>query len=360
MGLFGLQRELWFRSVSVSSDEPLCISTLLSLDNTARMTEITDHEERMILLWKMISQKYGGISSRLIFNQEHGLDTPGWRWAPRTFLELSPDSTGDLSLMSGRFIGSVHNPTMPLLGTPLGSGLLVEFPGFMLKPQPRRHGMTLHLWGEGLKPMELFVLLKHQHTGKWLFLTDSYLKGRTEDQVQEYRKMNPRPIHDAIDRGRSALIMSDTFADKSTPDGLIVEVLKEEVAWQSSTGTVPLKVRSRRSVSITQQSSELDRLMDQFEELANQLTMDDTITTLLALSLSKDHSTAEYEDALISIRRRMKEVVQSVWDADAWFAEMTTKTLGITRNNAWWVIAEFFAHTISISDLAEDQTWIVD
>jgi len=82
-----LDESLKYRSVSVATDEPLCIGTLMSLDLDAILS-VQPKEDRMQKIWELVAALHGGITSQIIFFQELRIDTPGWKWAPKSLLQM--------------------------------------------------------------------------------------------------------------------------------------------------------------------------------------------------------------------------------------------------------------------------------
>ncbi|KAL8689087.1 MAG: hypothetical protein Q9218_005156 [Villophora microphyllina] len=79
-----LVRALRYRSVTVPSDEPLIIATLLALDLNPILAE--PPHSRMNTLWKLLGVSPRGIPKDLLFHIGPTLSEPGLRWAPRSLL----------------------------------------------------------------------------------------------------------------------------------------------------------------------------------------------------------------------------------------------------------------------------------
>ncbi|QIW98724.1 hypothetical protein AMS68_004242 [Peltaster fructicola] len=84
------------RSVSVASDEPLCIATVLGLD-TVEMSR-TPNDQRMQLLWEMICRHEQGVKKSVVFNTLARMDKPGFRCFPSSFLQSLASSLDYISL----------------------------------------------------------------------------------------------------------------------------------------------------------------------------------------------------------------------------------------------------------------------
>jgi len=65
-----LDQALQYRSVSVMSDEPLCIATLLGLD-ISQVLKHSNHDDRMEEMWTLISEKFGGIPAGVAFFEDN-------------------------------------------------------------------------------------------------------------------------------------------------------------------------------------------------------------------------------------------------------------------------------------------------
>ena len=81
-----LYRALRFRTTSVATDEPLCLSTLTGVD----LKEIVKDgkENRMKMFWQL----YNKLDTSLLYWDGPRLDEPGLRWAPASLLTTSPEA----------------------------------------------------------------------------------------------------------------------------------------------------------------------------------------------------------------------------------------------------------------------------
>ena len=75
-----LDQSLQFRSVSMATDEPLCIGTLMDLD-LPTILRVDPKEDRMQKVWELIAIKRGGLPAQMIFFEEPRVSAKGWRWA---------------------------------------------------------------------------------------------------------------------------------------------------------------------------------------------------------------------------------------------------------------------------------------
>ena len=105
------------RSVTVSTDEPHLIGTLLDLD-VAHIIDGTE-ETRIFRMWSCMPTAKNGIPKGILFRPGPRLEREGFRWAPSTFLG---NADTDLALHTVR--------TGNNQGTPSPLGLHVRLPGF--------------------------------------------------------------------------------------------------------------------------------------------------------------------------------------------------------------------------------------
>ena len=114
------------RSVSVSSDEPLCLSTLFDLE-VAKVAE-KPPLERMQEVWRLLSETDLQIPLPLLFSSSPRLTTPGYRWAPSTI--INTDTPALLFIQTG-------------MGRLQPEGLQVKLPGVLLSPIKAAEGRTI-------------------------------------------------------------------------------------------------------------------------------------------------------------------------------------------------------------------------
>lgn len=141
MRLWRLQCAIYFRGVSVPSDEPLCIATLLALE-ISNVYEVKCAQQRMARIWELVAKAAGGIPPRMIFFVNEPLQLPkltGWRWAPKTLLSPTFGSGLRYENKADRF--GVFDLTVSSggdfpLGIPTELGFKVVFPGFALTARP--------------------------------------------------------------------------------------------------------------------------------------------------------------------------------------------------------------------------------
>ncbi|KAK3167402.1 hypothetical protein OEA41_010529, partial [Lepraria neglecta] len=147
------------RSVTEPTDEPLCLSTLLDLET--RLVAETPAEQRMQVLWELLSQSSPGIPSAVIFSSGPRLSAAGYRWAPSTLLSgnamqiLLPENSGT--------------------GVPCSEGLKVRFPGIHLSSVSPAKGTSQG----GRRTFDRPSYIRDEN-GKWYILAAGDLGSVTE------------------------------------------------------------------------------------------------------------------------------------------------------------------------------------
>lgn len=154
------------RSVSVSSDEPLLIGTLLGLD-VARILNGSD-ETRVHRMWSLMSVADCGVPKDILFRLGPRLREEGYRWAPSSML-FHEDSNELLQIMQDE--GNK--------GTITQHGLTVRLPGYHISFAQRPSGLPANPWGM-ITDENAFYMRDHEarwyHVGRrWPSAEGDYL-----------------------------------------------------------------------------------------------------------------------------------------------------------------------------------------
>ena len=166
---------LLYRSVTVPSDEPLIIATLLALDLSPILA--SDPEQRMNVLWRIIGTSPSGIDKHIIFHMGPKLLERGLRWAPQTLLFV--DSRFAIPEPGGHenrgFLATNRN----------AMGLVVELAGFRISIAKPAKGLPAHLAGFDSTPRnhdDRHRLFLKDFQGRWYILSHRLC---TSDRVFE-------------------------------------------------------------------------------------------------------------------------------------------------------------------------------
>jgi hypothetical protein len=207
--LMCLDQALQHRSVSVTSDEPLCISTWLGLD-ISQVLKYSNHDDRMEEMWTLISEKFRGIPAGVAFFEDNTRPSQGWRWAPRSLLQNDNSSITTFQRTNRWHQGKSAVPT--------SSSLRVKSSGFLLKQKHYRDGLPLHPW-PGVRTRDESRVLFRDGNGTRFAIHHSFRSqqwGSLSTQTRrDYYEKHKRPISRAILQGGCAVVLVNRLRDLS-------------------------------------------------------------------------------------------------------------------------------------------------
>ncbi|KAG8533558.1 uncharacterized protein KY384_001298 [Bacidia gigantensis] len=114
-----------YRAVTVKSDEPLCLATLMRLPVSLAAVPENPEDLRMQAFWDSVAESTTGIPNFVAFLPYPRLGKGGYRWAPRSFLDPDPN-------ISLRYPINA-NPTHKF-GSLSARGLTIRCPGATYRP----------------------------------------------------------------------------------------------------------------------------------------------------------------------------------------------------------------------------------
>ncbi|CAK7226462.1 hypothetical protein SBRCBS47491_006240 [Sporothrix bragantina] len=380
LSLISLQRTLHFRTVSNPADEPLCIATLLGLDQT-KVVAISDAQERMACVWGLIASKLGGgVPARILFSSDATLDVPGWRWVPRSLLGAShaaKESMMDVNhrIMRFRSWRETHREAKPgieipskssdnSMGVPTPWGLRVRMGGFILSSSPLLPDLPLHPWENVAGAREDMVLAKHMPSGRWLRLMDFYRLEKNRkwaaNERREYDRHTNNPLCQLIDSGRQALLCDTSLQEGNHHQSLMVQ-LKD--GWHQPNGTGlrrTLRAHRERVLILDWATPAQTTVAEGLQQLAETVAKDEATTHLLQ-SMDSMPVQEEGKEALDRVKALMKTAMAEKWKTDAAFVEAVRDTRGPGMEHLMWAEIQMrFSHNITCHDVPESQVWLVD
>lgn len=151
--LDSLKSALWYRSVSVPTDEPLLIGTLLNLETATILKGPI--EDRMRRLWSLMPTAKGGIPKSTLFYLSPRLGQ-GFRWAPSSLLACRQDNRVLQTMREG------DNQ-----GRPTSRGLEVYLTGSKVSYPSKLKGMPANPGSFQSYKAPLYMRDSH---GNWLFV----------------------------------------------------------------------------------------------------------------------------------------------------------------------------------------------
>jgi hypothetical protein len=345
--LISLQCALEFRSVTVPSDEALCISTLMSLD-LKYVQEVDDQVPRMCRVWELLERSLGGIPSGVIFFEDDPIDLPGWYWAPRSMLT---NSSSGLDPNQRQLRWKTDQE-----GSITKRGLRVRLPGMLLRPRGRPQDMPLYPW-EGInRTRQEQIFFKNTTTSKWYRLMDRIwalnAKKWSKEQLRQYNDTHKESMTKAIQEGNCAIIQSANDGGY----GSLVRVIAEEQEPDNSVSS--LLVHRILHIQFSELSQSEVKLAETVNRLAGILREEETTRELLAIQ-NKD--TEQYKGLLEISKRKMKDLMAETWENDHEFVQAVHDSIGDDLQHDMWVqIAGWFANDNLAFNVPADQIWYVD
>ncbi|KAF2498147.1 hypothetical protein BU16DRAFT_536212 [Lophium mytilinum] len=321
--LWTLQRSLHFRSVSVESDEPLCIATLLSLD-LGEIATVQGLEARMVQVWKQVAEKGKGFSPRIIFYVDNPIVKRGFGWAPKSLLGSETYSALNLGNLTGRFSPSrvTGEPIDPdYLGFLSSYGLRVRLPGQRICLKLWREDSPFWLW-EGLLDTpraQESIVCRDESTGRWFRVSD-YLRSKTEpefpdEELPPFDDAHPHPLIEDLLEGKLYLIQDvEPWNPTAVTTCLMVRV-RQDIPSDCDDGE-SIYVYSRRTVLFHEVDRTYARSLDAFREIAVQVAKDEVTQRLIEIGKSESIKSVIYQSALASVVQLMKDLFDKAFDTD--------------------------------------------
>ncbi|KAK0701904.1 hypothetical protein B0T26DRAFT_682002 [Lasiosphaeria miniovina] len=348
-----IQTSLYFRSVSVASDEPLSIATLLSLDPRV-MTEVKScRQERMATVWRLLAEKCGGFFLlRVIFynDQRLGLSSlRGWRWAPKTLLP---------QLETGFSYDTAQADSTP------GRNLPQRWECASLSG----HGPSTRAAGFG---RGTYSRMRGEHIQAWTW--DEWK--RRDAELLEEDKMQPvegerpsQPIFNELCRGELALI-KDTKLSGHVEVYLLARV-QQQPTTEEDKDDGSLHVHACLPLSVTEIASPIWPGLDMLRGMVEQVSRSDINKELLDFLLLQEGERdpdpkvdGEYKRIEQGLRAEMQRVATDTLERDtdkhlAWVAD---EFIGENkRGDIWKAMVLLTPYEISVKSLPDDQVWVGD
>ncbi|KAI6840569.1 hypothetical protein KC342_g2797 [Hortaea werneckii] len=186
------------RSVSVASDEALCLCTCLAIDQTLVVQALND--QRLAAFWSTMRHAGRTVPSSLLFFHGPRHSQEGLRWAPISFLGSSFSWSG---LRKAKFTDEVAHIS--------SRGLLVYLPAIEISASQVRSIGEERAWAKIMPDLANVFFARETASGEWFMLManrpESTCSGTT---VQDILR----------EAGGSAMILQDIGVDEMRhPDG---------------------------------------------------------------------------------------------------------------------------------------------
>ena len=263
---------LLYRSVSISSDEPLLIGNLLGLDS-AQILNGGDGAvaSRVNRLWRMMPSAARGIPSTLLFRVGPRLAEPGLKWAPATLLDGN-----DANI----FIQSSDSEDQQGILT-ASDGLLVRFHGFRLSLASRAKHLPpdYKSISQLVDPNSLWV---EDGAGSWYHMHRSL-------PVDQDICLTNKTLAEVVQEGENMWVVHpgsrfprQQESKVQTAIGLIVEVATEEEAKAEEQETAVKKSHAKLHIKIASASTSMQAWFAAAAALSAQLASDSPALRKLA------------------------------------------------------------------------------
>lgn len=297
---------LVYRAVTVPSDEPLIIATLLALDLSPILA--SGPAERMNILWRIIGISPSGIDKHILFHMGPKIHERGLRWAPRSLLSVDKYFTIPKP-------GEEEN--RGFLGTDRDAkGLVVELAGVRISIAKPANGLPEHLAGFDSKPkndIDRHCLLLKGRQGRW-YLLRHRLFGES-DCPPALEKMcaviSGLPSPWILYRGSSSLVPDNTKGHL----GLLVE----EANGQQPQGNEGTCVEIKSQVGFCHVAKEMNQVVQAAYCLAQELASSAAARRLEDLlgTTPTDLDDPVYQEAFQNVRLEMQRLSRSLFAMEA-------------------------------------------
>ena len=226
-----IMRGLLYRSVTVPSDEPLIIATLLALDLSPILA--SEPAARMNILWRIIGTSPSGIDKQILFHMAPKIHERGLRWAPQSLLFV------DSSFVVPK--PGEHENRGFLATKRNAMGLVVELAGFRISIAKPAKGLPKHLAGFDSKPRnhdDRHRLLLKDCQGRWYVLNHRLCTPNHISALEEmYAIISELSSPWILYRGSNSSVPENTKAYH----GLLVEEAKEQQSQSNEVTCVEIK-----------------------------------------------------------------------------------------------------------------------
>ena len=297
--LENVMRGLMFRSVTVPSDEPLLVATLLNLDLSLIL--VSDPTERMNVLWRLMGTSPSGVDKDILFLRGLKLQQLGLKWAPQSLLSadypFAIPMPGDKD--SPGFLDDCSNP----------KGLVVELSGFRASIAKPAKGLPEYLAGFASlhrSNSDRYNLLSRDGDGRW-YLLGAGMPASLEAICAVLSELtNPWILY----RGSRSIVPEN----KKGHLGLLVEGAEEQQPHSNKTKYV----QTRSHVEFCHLSTEMNQLCEAAYFLAQQLVSSAAARHLEDIwAVLTDQESSRYREALEAVDGEIKRLARSRFAMEA-------------------------------------------
>lgn len=347
-----LDESLKWRGVSVATDEPLCIATLMSL-KISDILATKPKDARMQKVWELIQARDGGIPSQIIFFEEERIKAPGWKWAPQSLLQLQMGIHGLINTRLLRWASTLAKITP--------YGLRVKYPGYKLSTvSTYGDSRPKNPWLGFERIPESYIHFRDRDTGDWFriidkvhaFVNDNFT---SDDERWAFNDLKLFPLHRLADSQKAVLVISE---DRTVKEAVLASLAEKEVDGLESA----ILVHTERIVMVQPLPPDEAYIHETIRGLAHKLRkhpLTDTHLKIHAENLGGDSD--KLEESVKSLKEKMKDSVRDVAAYDSRFVIALNSFFGQGfEGKVWVLIYDFFNGDYLGERISGDQDWLID
>ena len=342
------------RSVTIPSDEPLIIATLLAFD-LEKILESDLTEKRMKVLWEIMGTSPPGIDKLILFHIGPKIHERGFRWALQSLLKLEGHFATRKSL------GPKDRGILATNGN--AKGLVVELAGFRISFAKPAKGLAKVQNGFKFTPrngLHRYLLLLKDCQGRFYLLNHRLYEAdepRSADVLEDMCAVisvlsNPWVLYD----GSSSPIPEYTKPHKSL---LVEEGAKHEQQLQNNEFTCA-EIKSQ--VIFGYASTEMNNICQAAYHLTQELISTAAARRLEDLETgSVDVEDPVYQQALLGVSLEMQRLSKSPFAVEALAASGNSVDELGSAKIAGYMECFYFGIYMQIEEYAAgDRKWCVD
>lgn len=373
-----LDEALLYRSVTVPTDEALCIGTLMRLD-LRKILSVEPKEDRMQKVWELIGNSEEGIPAHVIFLEESKIEIPGWRWALKSFLH--PEKV--LLNSVGKFVRTTS--VQKGIIDPRGHGLRVQFPGYRIKCRIYDDWKPRNPWPGLPHVAENGITFLDEETGKRYQIFDkSYALSaqdwKSDDERINYNNSRGFPLHDLADTNGSGIVTATAMsamarASINTVSGIFgIITTSLDTTGHEEKRENGLIMQSQFKIVVSSDTDEQNYLYKVFGNLAHE-ARNNKITDLYLRHYDRIEKESggsedmlekkmledeEYKAVRAELKQYFIDITQAVIDVDERFVKAVNTHMGDVLGSVWVKVREWFREDYIGERVDDEQVWFVD
>jgi hypothetical protein len=359
-----LNEALLHRGVTVATDEPLCIATLMRLD-LAKILAAEPKEKRMEKVWELFGESEDGIPASIIFLEETKLSTPGWRWALKSLLH----SESVLMKPINRFMTEPGYKR----GSIVPGGLKVTYPGYRINVREYGDGKPRNPWPGFARLPEHLIIFRDDSLQKRFRVID---KARAVTDADDKEKAFL--LHDLVDGNTSGLVIDTLHGfDGKTLESAILGLTADgdNTLAFGSEAEKATKIEAKYKVILSPCKDDLCYVYDILAKCAIQARSHELTNNHLAIYGRLQEESGEsiellqtrmdedegFQESKLALIDYFKAMIEKIVQEDERFVEVAKSHMGSDIIDLLWKMVPDWCISDYVGErLSEEQIWIVD